>query len=57
MGIKTKQEYEIPFDVRVAAKTYPVTQKNFSVALLKMRYDRMEEEGSDPSREDASLAA
>jgi len=55
MGIKTKQDYEIPFDVRVAAKTYPVTQKNFSVALLKMRYDRMEEK--DQIRAEKTLAS
>jgi len=43
MGIKTKDDYVMPFDVRMAAKTYPVTKKNFSVALLKIRYDRMDD--------------
>jgi hypothetical protein len=43
MGIKTQDEYVMPLDVEIALQAYPVTQKNFSVALLKMRYDMMEE--------------
>lgn len=35
-------EYVIPLDVEIALQAYPVTKKEFSVALLKMRYDRMD---------------
>lgn len=41
--MEAKDEYVIPLDVEIALQAYPVTQRNFSVALLKMRYDRMEE--------------
>tara|TARA_S200002703_G_scaffold129009_1_gene115940 strand:- start:1412 stop:1603 length:192 start_codon:yes stop_codon:yes gene_type:complete len=43
MGIKTEDDYVLPFDVRAAMKAYPVTKKNFSVALIKMRYNRMDD--------------
>ena len=38
-----KEYYNVPFDVRQITKVYPVTQKNFSVALIKARYDRMDD--------------
>lgn len=44
MGTKNKEDYAMPFDVRAAAKAYAVTNRNFSVALIKMRYDRMDTE-------------
>jgi len=39
--METKDEYVIPLDVEIALQAYPVTKKEFSVALLKMRYDSM----------------
>ena len=35
-------EYVIPLDVEIALQAYPVIKKQFSIALLKMRYDRMD---------------
>ena len=35
-------EYVIPLDVEIALQAYPITKKEFSIALLKMRYDRMD---------------
>jgi hypothetical protein len=39
--MEAKDEYVIPLDVEIALQAYPVTKKEFSVALLKMRYDNM----------------
>ena len=39
--MEAKDEYVIPLDVGIALQAYPVTKKEFSVALLKMRYDSM----------------
>jgi len=39
--MEAKDEYVIPLDVEIALQAYPVTKKEFSVALLKMRYDSM----------------
>lgn len=39
--MEAKDEYLIPLDVEIALQAYPVTKKEFSVALLKMRYDSM----------------
>lgn len=39
--MEAKDEYVIPVDVEIALQAYPVTKKEFSVALLKMRYDSM----------------
>ena len=39
--MEAKDEYVIPVDVEIALQEYPVTKKEFSVALLKMRYDSM----------------
>ena len=36
-------EYVIPLDVEIALQAYPITKKEFSVALLKMRYDSMDD--------------
>ena len=41
--MEAKSEYVIPVDVDIALQAYPVTTKEFSVALLKMRYDRMDD--------------
>lgn len=43
MGTQNKDYYEIPFDVRQVAKMYSVYNKNFSKALIKIRYDRMDD--------------
>ena len=34
--------YEKPEDVRAVLKVYPVTSKLFSLALIKIRYDKMD---------------
>ena len=39
--MEAKDEYVMPVDVELALQAYPVTKKEFSVALLKMRYDSM----------------
>jgi len=41
--METNHEYVIPVDVEIALQAYPVTKKQFSVALLKMRYDSMDD--------------
>lgn len=41
--MEAKDEYVMPLDVEIALQAYPVTKKEFSVALLKMRYDSMNE--------------
>jgi hypothetical protein len=41
--MEAKDEYVIPVDVEIALQAYPITKKEFSVALLKMRYDRMDD--------------
>jgi hypothetical protein len=41
--MEAKDEYVLPVDVEIALQAYPVTKKEFSVALLKMRYDRMDD--------------
>ena len=40
--MEANHEYVIPLDVEIALQAYPVTKKEFSVALLKMRYDSMD---------------
>jgi hypothetical protein len=40
--MEAKDEYVIPVDVDIALRAYPVTKKEFSVALLKMRYNNMD---------------
>ena len=40
--METNHEYVIPLDVEIALQAYPITKKEFSIALLKMRYDRMD---------------
>lgn len=42
--MNNKEHYKMPDDVRALMKTYPVSSKNFSVGLLKLRYDRMDSE-------------
>jgi hypothetical protein len=37
------QEYIPPYDVRFAASTYGVETKKFSIALLKIRYDKLDD--------------
>ena len=39
--MEAKDEYVMPVDVEIALQAYPITKKEFSVALLKMRYDSM----------------
>jgi|TARA_R110000823_G_scaffold314930_1_gene445027 hypothetical protein len=34
--------YEKPEDVQAVLKVYPVTSKLFSLALIKIRYDKMD---------------
>ena len=41
--MEAKDEYVLPVDVEIALQAYPVTKKQFSIALLKMRYDRMDD--------------
>jgi hypothetical protein len=41
--MEAKDEYVLPVDVEIALQAYPVTKKEFSVALLKMRYDSMDD--------------
>ena len=41
--MEAKDEYVIPVDVEIALQAYPVTKKEFTVALLKMRYDNMDD--------------
>lgn len=41
--MEAKDEYVMPVDVEIALQAYPVTKKEFSVALLKMRYDSMDD--------------
>lgn len=41
--MEEKDEYVIPLDVEIALQAYPVTKKEFSVALLKMRYNSMDD--------------
>lgn len=41
--MEAKDEYVMPLDVEIALQAYPVTKKEFSVALLKMRYDSMDD--------------
>jgi len=41
--MEAKDEYVLPVDVEIALQAYPVTKKQFSVALLKMRYDSMDD--------------
>ena len=40
--MEAKDEYVMPVDVEIALQAYPVTKQEFSVALLKMRYDSMD---------------
>ena len=40
--MEAKDEYVLPVDVEIALQAYPITKKEFSVALLKMRYDSMD---------------
>ena len=40
--MEAKDEYVMPIDVEIALQAYPVTKKEFSVALLKMRYSNMD---------------
>jgi len=40
--MEAKDEYVMPVDVEIALQAYPVTKKEFSVALLKMRYNNMD---------------
>ena len=35
-------QYDPPEDVKAVSKTYSVMSKLFSIALLKLRYDRMD---------------
>ena len=39
--MEAKDEYVMPLDVEIALQAYPVTKKEFSVALLKMRSNSM----------------
>ena len=41
--MEAKDEYVLPVDVEIALQAYPVTKKQFSIALLKMRYDSMDD--------------
>jgi len=41
--MEAKDEYVLPVDVEIALQAYPITKKEFSVALLKMRYDNMDD--------------
>ena len=41
--MEANHEYVIPLDVEIALQAYPVTKKEFSVALLKMRYNNMDD--------------
>ena len=41
--MEAKDEYVLPVDVEIALQAYPITKKQFSIALLKMRYDRMDD--------------
>lgn len=41
--MEAKDEYVLPVDVEIALQAYPITKKEFSVALLKMRYDSMDD--------------
>ena len=41
--MEAKDEYVMPVDVEIALQAYPVTKKEFTVALLKMRYDNMDD--------------
>ena len=41
--MEAKDEYVLLVDVEIALQAYPVTKKEFSVALLKMRYDSMDD--------------
>lgn len=41
--MEAKDEYVMPVDVEIALQAYPITKKEFSVALLKMRYDNMDD--------------
>lgn len=43
MGIVIKEFYRPPADVAALAKVYPVSQQKFSEALLKLRYDKMDD--------------
>jgi|TARA_R110002072_G_scaffold101303_1_gene223088 hypothetical protein len=36
-----KMQYDPPEDVKAVANTYPVNSKLFSIALIKLRYDKM----------------
>ncbi len=36
-----KMQYDPPEDVKAVAKTYPLNSKLFSIALIKLRYDKM----------------
>ena len=40
--MEANDEYVMPVDVEIALQAYPVTKKEFSVALLKMRYNNMD---------------
>ena len=41
--MEAKDEYVLPVDVEIALQAYPITKKEFSVALLKMRYNNMDD--------------
>ena len=41
--MEAKDEYVLPVDVEIALQAYPITKKEFSVALLKMRYNKMDD--------------
>lgn len=43
MGKVIREFYHPPADIAELAKIYPVSQKKFSEALLKLRYDRMDQ--------------
>lgn len=43
MGKVIREFYCPPADVAELAKIYPISQQKFSEALLKLRYDRMDQ--------------
>ena len=44
MAVNSEGDYDMPIDVAAARKSYPVTNRKFSEALIKLRYDRMDRE-------------
>ena len=39
--MKETLQYHAPEDVKAVAKTYPLNSKLFSIALIKLRYEKM----------------